>query len=189
MTSTKIAPHTLYKVRNIFYLQEKIGCFDENSYFCNSTNTEWFCQESQAYNVDRNPFIVERRGYRDPDDPRWFSLLLNVLNKIRRGPESGGGNEINPHIKSPNRKPIHCVKEEIQGPKTSLKGCRKLFARVEWMRSACEFQVGWEKDVSRQTTSLTRPKSQPCAKKSKWNFEQFEPDFGEKNLPLKKFHN
>ena len=27
-------------------------------------------QESQAYNVDRNPFIVERRGYRDPDDPR-----------------------------------------------------------------------------------------------------------------------
>ena len=24
-------------------------------------------QESQAYNVDRNPFIVERRGYRDLD--------------------------------------------------------------------------------------------------------------------------
>ena len=105
------------------------------------------------------------------------------------GLKVGGGNEINPHIKSPNRKPIHCVKEEIQGPRPTLKGCRKLFARVEWMRSACEFQVGWEKDVSRQTTSLTRPKSQPCARKSKWNFEQFEPDFGEKNLPLKKFHN
>jgi len=25
---------------------------------------------SQAYNIDRQPFQVERRGYRDPDDPR-----------------------------------------------------------------------------------------------------------------------
>merc|ERR1711910_237443 len=25
---------------------------------------------SQAYNIDRRPFQVERRGYRDPDDPR-----------------------------------------------------------------------------------------------------------------------
>ena len=93
-----------------YILKEKIGFFDENSYFCNSTNPEWFFQESQAYNVDRNPFIVERRGYRDPDDPRWYSLLNISM------PESGGGNKINPHIKSPNRKPIHCVKEEIGNP-------------------------------------------------------------------------
>merc|ERR1712203_1112772 len=25
---------------------------------------------SQAYSIDRQPFQVERRGYRDPDDPR-----------------------------------------------------------------------------------------------------------------------
>merc|ERR1711964_45991 len=42
--------------------------------------------ESQAYNVDRNPFIVERRGYRDPDDPRNLFAAMYGANYKRSGP-------------------------------------------------------------------------------------------------------
>merc|ERR1712183_1102047 len=42
--------------------------------------------ESQAYNVDRNPFTVERRGYRDPDDPRNLFAAMYGANYKRSGP-------------------------------------------------------------------------------------------------------
>ena len=44
-----------------------------------NTNTSMFIrsilimhifQACEAFSVDREPFEVERRGYRDPDDPR-----------------------------------------------------------------------------------------------------------------------
>merc|ERR1712010_396221 len=42
--------------------------------------------EIQAYNVDRNPFTVERRGYRDPDDPRNLFAAMYGANYKRSGP-------------------------------------------------------------------------------------------------------
>merc|ERR1739842_128376 len=45
--------------------------------------------ESEAYNVDRNPFIVERRGYRDPDDPRNLFAAMYGANYKRSDPELG----------------------------------------------------------------------------------------------------
>merc|ERR1712172_133088 len=42
--------------------------------------------ESQADNVDRNPFVVERRGYRDPDDPRNLFAAMYGANYKRSWP-------------------------------------------------------------------------------------------------------
>merc|ERR1711963_1214824 len=54
--------------------------------------------ESQAYNVDRNPFIVERRGYRDPDDPRNLFAAMYGANFKRSDPEMGTLPELTPEM-------------------------------------------------------------------------------------------
>merc|ERR1712107_868987 len=54
--------------------------------------------ESQAYNVDRNPFIVERRGYRDPDDPRNLFAAMYGANFNRSDPEMGTLPELTPEM-------------------------------------------------------------------------------------------
>merc|ERR1711909_158582 len=54
--------------------------------------------ESQAYNVDRNPFIVERRGYRDPDDPRNLFAAMYGANYKRSDPELGHLPELTPEM-------------------------------------------------------------------------------------------
>merc|ERR1712117_36039 len=54
--------------------------------------------ESQAYNVDRNPFIVERRGYRDPDDPRNFFAAMYGANFKRSDPDMGTLPELTPEM-------------------------------------------------------------------------------------------
>merc|ERR1712072_1615154 len=41
---------------------------------------------SQAYSIDRQPFQVERRGYRDPDDPRNLFAAMYGANYKRSGP-------------------------------------------------------------------------------------------------------
>merc|ERR1712027_13942 len=41
---------------------------------------------SQAYNIDRQPFQVERRGYRDPDDPRNLFAAMYGGNYKRSDP-------------------------------------------------------------------------------------------------------
>merc|ERR1719290_426077 len=41
---------------------------------------------SQAYNIDRQPFQVERRGYRDPDDPRNLFAAMYGGNYKREDP-------------------------------------------------------------------------------------------------------
>ena len=33
-------------------------------------------QVCQSYSIDRQPFQVERRGYRDPDDPRLKMVMM-----------------------------------------------------------------------------------------------------------------
>merc|ERR1712018_366106 len=43
---------------------------------------------SNAYNIDRQPFQVERRGYRDPDDPRNLFAAMYGGNFKRSGPTS-----------------------------------------------------------------------------------------------------
>merc|ERR1712038_1507134 len=43
---------------------------------------------SQAYNIDRQPFQVERRGYRDPDDPRNLFAAMYGGNFKRSGQTS-----------------------------------------------------------------------------------------------------
>merc|ERR1712032_81939 len=43
-------------------------------------------QVSQAYSIDRQPFQVERRGYRDPDDPRNLFAAMYGANYKRSGP-------------------------------------------------------------------------------------------------------
>merc|ERR1711928_269604 len=43
---------------------------------------------SQAYNIDRQPFQVERRGYRDPDDPRNLFAAMYGGNFKRSGPSN-----------------------------------------------------------------------------------------------------
>merc|ERR1711879_661186 len=42
----------------------------------------------EAYNIDRQPFQVERRGYRDPDDPRNLFAAMYGGNFKRSGPTS-----------------------------------------------------------------------------------------------------
>merc|ERR1712113_630885 len=54
--------------------------------------------ESQAYNVDRNPFIVERRVYRDPDDPRNLFAAMYGANFKRSDPEIGNLPELTPEM-------------------------------------------------------------------------------------------
>merc|ERR1711931_447262 len=54
--------------------------------------------ESQAYNVDRNPFIEERRGYRDPDDPRNLFAAMYGANYKRSDPELGHLPELTPEM-------------------------------------------------------------------------------------------
>merc|ERR1739840_36558 len=54
--------------------------------------------EIQAYNVDRNPFIVERRGYRDPDDPRNLFAAMYGANYKRSDPELGHLPELTPEM-------------------------------------------------------------------------------------------
>merc|ERR1712113_574864 len=39
----------------------------------------------EAYNIDRQPFQVERRGYRDPDDPRNLFAAMYGGNYKRSG--------------------------------------------------------------------------------------------------------
>merc|ERR1712020_220205 len=41
---------------------------------------------SQAFSIDRQPFQVERRGYRDPDDPRNLFAAMYGANYKRSGP-------------------------------------------------------------------------------------------------------
>merc|ERR1711929_50905 len=41
---------------------------------------------SRAYSIDRQPFQVERRGYRDPDDPRNLFAAMYGANYKRSGP-------------------------------------------------------------------------------------------------------
>merc|ERR1711934_1196515 len=41
---------------------------------------------SQAYSIDRQPFQVERRGYRDPDDPRNLFAAMYGGNYKRSDP-------------------------------------------------------------------------------------------------------
>merc|ERR1739840_32794 len=55
-------------------------------------------KESQAYNVDRNPFVVERRGYRDPDDPRNLFAAMYGANYKRSDPELGQLPELTPEM-------------------------------------------------------------------------------------------
>merc|ERR1712141_884798 len=43
---------------------------------------------SQAFSIDRQPFQVERRGYRDPDDPRNLFAAMYGGNFKRSGPTS-----------------------------------------------------------------------------------------------------
>merc|ERR1712083_667862 len=54
--------------------------------------------ESQAYNVDRNPFTVARRGYRDPDDPRNLFAAMYGANYKRSDPELGQLPELTPEM-------------------------------------------------------------------------------------------
>merc|ERR1712113_809287 len=42
----------------------------------------------QAFSIDRQPFQVERRGYRDPDDPRNLFAAMYGGNYKRSGPPS-----------------------------------------------------------------------------------------------------
>jgi len=54
--------------------------------------------EIQAYNVDRNPFTVARRGYRDPDDPRNLFAAMYGANYKRSDPELGQLPELTPEM-------------------------------------------------------------------------------------------
>merc|ERR1711890_173055 len=53
---------------------------------------------SQAYNIDRQPFQVERRGYRDPDDPRNLFAAMYGANFKRSDPEMGSLPELTPEM-------------------------------------------------------------------------------------------